>query len=61
MSLLVPSIVEVSMNKIAMWINVCVDDWIAELVIIANNELHENEKNWSERFCFEIPSVNVQK
>ena len=41
-----PSIVEESMNKIALWISVAVDDWTAERVIIASNgmvTLHENE------------------
>ena len=28
----------VSMNKIALWINVCPDDWTAERPIITNNE-----------------------
>ena len=28
---------EVSMNKLALWINVCVDDWTAERAIIASN------------------------
>ena len=28
---------EVSMNKLALWINVCVDDWTAERATIASN------------------------
>ena len=32
------SIVEVSMNKIALWIRVNVDDWTAERTIIASND-----------------------
>ena len=27
------------MNKIALWMNVCADDWTAERVIIASNDL----------------------
>ena len=30
---------EVSMNKKALWINVCADDWTAEMSTIASNEL----------------------
>ena len=31
------ALLEVSMNKIALWINVCADDWTAEMSTIANN------------------------
>ena len=27
------------MNKIALWMNVCADDWTAEISTIANNDL----------------------
>ena len=37
MSSVVSSIFEVSMKKIALWIGVRVDNWTAELVIIASN------------------------
>ena len=37
MSLVISDIVEVSMDKLALWINVCVDGWTAELAIIASN------------------------
>ena len=30
-------LLEVSMNKKALWINVCADDWTAERAIIASN------------------------
>ena len=30
------------MNKIALWINVCADDWEAEKTIIASNDYTEN-------------------
>ena len=33
------SIVQVSVNKIALWISVRVDDWTAETAIIANNDI----------------------
>ena len=39
MSVIVPSIVVVSMNKIALWNSVGVDDWTVELTIIASNVL----------------------
>ena len=39
MNLIVSALSKVSMNKIAVWINVCVDDWTAERAIIASNEL----------------------
>ena len=32
------ALLEVSMNKIALLINVCADDWTAEKAIIASNE-----------------------
>ena len=38
MNVAVSSIVEVSMNKIALQIRVGVDDWTAERAIIASNE-----------------------
>ena len=38
MSFVVLNIVEVSMSKIALWINVHVDDWVGESTIIASNE-----------------------
>ena len=31
------ALLEVSMNKIALWINVCADDWTAEMSTIASN------------------------
>ena len=31
-------LLEVSMNKVTFWINVCADDWIAERTIIASND-----------------------
>ena len=37
MTIAVLSIVEVSMNKIALWIRVPVNDWKTERVIIANS------------------------
>ena len=37
MRLIVSNIVEVSMNKIALWINDCVDDWSDERAIITSN------------------------
>ena len=37
MSIIVSIIVEVSMNKIALWIHMGVDDWTAERAIIANS------------------------
>ena len=33
------ALLEVSMNKIALWENVQIDAWTAELAIIASNEL----------------------
>ena len=33
------SVVEMSMNKITLWILVGVDDWTAESAIIASNEI----------------------
>ena len=33
------SIVEVLMNKVALWISVRADDWTTELAIIASNEM----------------------
>ena len=37
------ALLEVSMNKIALWKNVHVDDWIAESMIIASNVSTVNE------------------
>ena len=37
--LVVSRIVEVSMNKIALWIDVRVDDWTAKRAIIARNDI----------------------
>ena len=37
MSFVVSSVVEMSVNKIALWISVHVDDWTAELAITAIN------------------------
>ena len=37
MNYIVSSIIEVSVNKIALWISVGVDDWTAERVLIASN------------------------
>ena len=39
MSLMYQALLEVSMNKITLWIDVCADDWIAERAIIASNVL----------------------
>ena len=41
--LVVSSIVELSMNKIALWISVPVDDWTAELAIFVSN-VHETDR-----------------
>ena len=38
MTYLVPTIVEVLMNKIALWISTCGNDWTAESAMIASNE-----------------------
>ena len=38
MSIVVSNIAEVSLNKIALWIHVGVDDWTAERANIASNE-----------------------
>ena len=38
-ALLCQVLLEVSMNKIALWINVCADDWRAKMSTIANNDL----------------------
>ena len=38
MILAISTVVEVSMNKIELWISVHVEEWTAEWVIIANNE-----------------------
>ena len=37
MSLIVPNIVEVSMKEIALWIDNCIDDWMAERATITSN------------------------
>ena len=34
-------LLEVSMNKIALWINICTDDWTAERAIILSNEVRK--------------------
>ena len=40
------ALLEVSMNKISLWINVCVDDWTAEMAITALKiQPHGNERN----------------
>ena len=39
MCFLVPNIAKVSMNKMALWISVGVDDWTAKRAIIASNDL----------------------
>ena len=36
MRLIVSGIVEVLMDKIALWIKICVDDWTAKSAIIAS-------------------------
>ena len=36
------TLLEVSMNNIAVWINVCADDWTAKRAIIASNEKIRN-------------------
>ena len=41
MSIVLSSIVEVSMNKMALWIHVVVDDWTAAKAIIASNAQRE--------------------
>ena len=33
------ALLEVSLSKIALWKNVCVDDWTDELAVIASNEV----------------------
>ena len=33
-----PALLEVSRKKIALWINVCADDWTAERAIIASDD-----------------------
>ena len=38
-TLLCQSLLEVSMNKLALWINVCADDWTAEMSTIAVNAM----------------------
>ena len=38
MKFIVSNIVDVSMNKMALWISVGVDDWTAKLAIIASNK-----------------------
>ena len=45
MSFDVSSIFGVSMNKIALWISVRVDDWTAERAIIASNIFLIQKKN----------------
>ena len=35
------SIVEVSVNEIALWISVCVNDWTTERAIIASNGVED--------------------
>ena len=40
MNIVESSIVGVSMNEIALWISVRVDDWTAEKAIIASNVLY---------------------
>ena len=42
---------EVSMNKIALWISVCVDDWIAERGIIASNRIAQVFCRFRVWFC----------
>ena len=34
------------MNKIALWINVCADDWTAERAIIASNNTGWKYRKW---------------
>ena len=43
MTFVVPTIVEVLMKKIALWINIRANDWIAEraIMIIASDDLNE--------------------
>ena len=36
------TLLEVSMNKIALWLKFLVDDWTAELAIIASNDAEKN-------------------
>ena len=43
MDFVVSSIVEVSMNKIALWIVFLVDDWTAEWAIIVGQFLDKNK------------------
>ena len=38
MTFVVPSIVELLMNRIALWISIHANDWTAERAIIASNE-----------------------
>ena len=38
---------EVLMNKIALWMRVCADDWVAESAIKASNDVNrEKNKNY---------------
>ena len=39
MNLFMSSIVQVSMNKMALWISACVNDWEADRAVIASNVL----------------------
>ena len=45
-------IVEVSINKIANWIRVCVVDWTVEWVIIASNVNVPIKENWKMYLIF---------
>ena len=47
MNLIYQALFEVSMNKIALWIRVCTDDWAAESTIKASNDTFFHEHIWS--------------
>ena len=47
MSIVMSSIVELSIIKIALWIHVDVDDWADERAIIASNESPVDQPVWS--------------
>ena len=59
MSIVVSSIVEVSMNKIALWIRVDVDDWTAERSITVSNVVQSIEFGSSVFLFFNFFSISV--
>ena len=50
-SFIATSIVEVSMNKIALWISVGLDDWTGESGIIFSNETENVSKPEKRTMC----------